>query len=68
MLIKNHAQLGDHEKAAVELMAKQPLLGQLVAFAARFKTALLQQQPDKMATWSTDVEAKEWNALLMCNF
>lgn len=64
LLIKNQAQLGDHEKAAVELMAKQPLLGQLVAFAARFKTALLQQQPDKMATWSTDVEAKEWDALM----
>lgn len=63
LLIKNQAQLGSHEKMAVELMAKQPRLGKLVAFAARFKTALLQQQPDKMVTWSTDVEASDFTSL-----
>lgn len=63
LLIRNQAQLGSHEKMAVELMAKQPRLGKLVTFAARFKTALLQQQPDKMATWSTDVEASDFTAL-----
>lgn len=63
LLIKDQAQLGVHEKMAVELMAKQPRLGQLVAFAAHFRIALLQRQPAKMATWSTDVEASDFTAL-----
>lgn len=63
LLVRDKAHLGTREKAAVKLMVKVPQLGQLVALTARFKSALLQQQPDQMATWSTDVEASDFTSL-----